>query len=388
MAEKLDSMKQKTWDFGKGVLATLLWLGAAALGGTYVLGCGGTVLPPAIQTDQTLAIATGGQIRLYNNLNELGSTGVTPVPVQTITAANVLSVAFDAHGNLYYLANNGTSGSAATFFSCLLPASGLPFPACTSIGATVAGGQWLTIDSSGVVFATSRTSSSATIVSFPSASGPGATPAVAYTSNGIPLSYGGITVDSSDTLYVTEQATAATIPVDKLFKCTVACQASAGSQADITASITTPFPNSAPGGPLAYSRDGTTLFVGSTNPQPHPPLTLPVAFACTSGAGGLTCHADSVTFPGAFGADSPYINTVGIAANKSNDIYAAVLLNNGGDTTTNFGPMFFGFLQAGPQFACSTTPSNCRVNELPSVPMNSPAGSVAYGLAVSPPHSP
>ena len=183
---------------------------------------------------------------------------------------------------------------------------------------------------------------------------------------------------------MTELAGPGMISANKLFACATACQSTPGSQTDLTAIITTPNPRSVPGGPLATGLDGTTLFVGAAGINDATPLTLPVVFVCTPGGGGLGCQADNATFPGLFGVDNPFVTVVGIAPSHSNDVYAAVLLKDGGDTSVNLGPKFFGFVAAGTQFACSGTPSTCRVNQLPSVPVNSAPGAVAYGLAVAP----
>lgn len=365
------------------LFAGLFWLVAAAIGGTFVLGCNSIGGGFNTTSGQTMAISMSGQIKLYNPISALASMGLTPVPVQTLTAANVLSVAFDHQGNLYYLANNGTAGSAATFYFCHLPTGGLPYIACTAQGSTIDGGQWLAIDQSGTAFATSLSTTTGTVVSFPASSGPPVSPTVVYTSAVKPFAYGGIAVDSSDTIYLTEQLAAASYPDDKLFKCTTACQSSSGSQTNLTVSGS--YPGSVISGPLAIGHDGATLLVAAGNINNHTSLTLPVVFVCAaSGGGGLTCQADVDTFPAVFGVDNPYVMTVGVTSSSTNDVYAAVQLNDGGDTTTNFAPSFFGFVQAGTQFACSSTPSNCRVNQLPAPLIDSAAGSVPYGLAISP----
>jgi hypothetical protein len=371
--------------------AVLFWVGAAALGGTFVLGCGGgggdseptpDPDPGVVVSGPTMAISGGGQIKLYTGISDLANSGSAPVPAQTINAPNVQSVAFDFSGNLYYLANDGSSGSDAAFYFCERPNTGLPFPACTTVGGPIAGGQWLAIDTTGTVFATSLAGGAGTVVSFPAASGPLSTPAVVYTSTTVPAAYGGIAVDSSDTLYVTEQSTAGTLH-GTLFACTTVCQGSTGSQVDLTSNITASSPSSPPGGPLAMGSDGMTVFVGVSNTDPVA-LTAPIAFECApDGSGGLTCQALTTTFPPLAGADSPFVTTVGIAASPENDVYDAVLLTDG-NTTDDTGPAFFGFDSAGAPFACSSSPSSCRVSQLPSVPVNSAAGSVAYGLAVSP----
>lgn len=369
----------------------LFWTGAAALGGTFVLGCGsgggsGSSPPPAgpVVSEPTMAISIGGEIKLYTGLGDLANSGPAPVPAQTISAANVLSVAFDSSGDLYYLANNGTIGSDASFFHCTLPNAGLPFPPCTAVGGPIAGGKWLAIDSTGTVFATSLTGSTGTIVSFPSTSGPPSTPVVVYTSTALPALYGGIAVDGSNTVYVTElPALGATY---HLLSCTAACQGSSGSQVDLTSSITASYPASPPGGPLAIKGDGTTLLVGAANTNPVALTALPIAFACAAdGNGGLTCQPHTVSVPPLAGTDSPFVTTVGIAASHAGNVYDAALLTDG-NTTDDPGPSFFGFDAAGAQFACSSTPSTCRVSQLPSVPVNSVEDSVPYGLAVS--HAP
>lgn len=372
----------------QSVAVLLFWLGAAALGGTFVFGCGdgGGGSPPAttgpVISGPTLAISVGGTIKLYTVISDLANSGAAPMPAQTISAPNVLSVAFDSSGNLYYLANNGTPGSDASFFECTRPNSWLPFPDCTVVGGPIAGGQWLAIDNAGTVFATSLNGGAGTIVSFPAVSGPPTTPSVVYTSTTQPFAYGGIAVDGSGTLYVTEQAAAGT-PHDLLFACTTACQSSSGSQTDLTASVSGAYPSSPPGGPLAIGGDGTTLLVGASNTDPVA-LTAPIAFVCApDGSGGLTCQPGSASFPPLAGTDSPFITTVGIAISHVGNVYDAVLLTDG-NTTDDPGPSFFGFDSGGAPFACSGTPSTCRVSQLPSVPVNSAAGSVAYGIAVSP----
>lgn len=386
MTDKFNSMNTRVRNTVPGLFAALVWLGAAALGGTFALGCsspnddGFAALPPI---PNMLAIASGGQIKVYTGLLELALTGPAPTPAQTIIAPNVESVAFGTNGNLYFLANDGTLGSDATFFYCQMPPSGLPFPPCTAVGGPIVGGQWLAVNGSSVIFATSITATTGTIVSFPAAIGPPVVPTVVYTSGAKPFLYGGIAVDGSNSLYVTEQGSAPVL-AHRLFKCTAACQAAPGTQGDLTGSITTPNPGSAPGGPLATSADGTTLFVGAANTGSAPiPLTLPVVFVCTQGAGGLTCQADSATFPAVNGTTNPFVTAAGVAADSTNNVYAAALLNDNGDTTTNLGPSFFGFVPAGAQFACSTTPATCRVNQLPSVGTNTEPGLVPYGLAVS-----
>ncbi|MDP3857022.1 MAG: hypothetical protein Q8Q73_04575 [Stagnimonas sp.] len=386
MTNKFDGMTSRDRQWLPGPFAAVAWLGAAALGGSFVLGCGGGVGDGSlvIPEDQMMAISTAGQIKIYDDLAELATTGAAPVPAQTIIAANVLSVAFDSAGNLYYLANNGSVGSNASFFSCPLPSTGLPFATCTAVGGVIPGGQWLAINASSTVFATSRNATTGSVVSFPLASGPPASPSVVYTSTTAPAAYGGIAVDASNTLYVTEQGSATSI-AHKLFKCTSACQGTSGSQLDLTANITSGNPDSAPGGPLATNLGSTNLFVGAASTNPRSPQTRPVAFVCAAGSsGGLSCQARTATFPLLFGADSPFVNSVGIAASDSNEVYDAALLDDGGDTAAVLGPSFFGFLAAGPQFACSSTPSTCRVNQLPSVPINSMPASVPYGLAISP----
>lgn len=363
--------------------AALFWLGAAALGGTFVFGCqdnGGE--DPGPDLSGTMAIAMGGQINLYTQIGDLVYDGPAPIPAETVAAPNVLSIAFDSSGNLYYLANTGLPGSDATFHACPRSNSGAMFPSCSALGSPIAGGQWLTVDAAGTVFATSLTGSSGTIVSFPASSGPPLAASAVYVSNTLPAAYGGVAVNSSGTLYVTEQPTAGGTPRDKLFACSTACQGSAGSQIELTSSITASYPSSPPGGPLAIGADGTTLFVGASNTNPMA-LTAPVAFVCAANVGGsLSCQPGNETFPPLAGVDTPFITTVGIAASPTNDVYDAVLLTDG-NTTDDPGPSFFGFAATGGQFACTGSPT-CRVSQLPSVPVNSAPGSVPYGLAVSP----
>lgn len=363
--------------------ALLFWVGAAALAGTFVLGCqNNTGEGTAPNLSGTMAIALGGQIKVFTQIGDLIYNGSAPVPTQTISAPNVLSLAFDSSGNLYYLANNGSAGSDATFYSCPRSNSGVLFPSCAAVGNPIAGGQWLSVNTAGAVFATSLTGNAGLIISFPAASGPPAFPTIVYASTTLPAAYGGITVDGSGTVYVTEQPTAGGTPRDKLFACSTACQGSSGSQVEITSIITGSYPSSYPGGPLAMAADGTTLLVGASNTNPMA-LTAPVAFVCTSSGGsGLSCQAGNETFPPLAGVDTPFITTVGIAISPSNNVYDAVLLTDG-NTTDSTGPSFFGFVSTGGQFACSGSP-NCRVSQLPSVPVNSAPGSVPYGLAVSP----
>lgn len=363
--------------------ALVFWTGAAALGGTFVFGCQSNVGEgSAPDTSGMLAIAVGGQVRVFTQIGDLIYNGSAPLPVQTINAPDVLSITFDSSGNLYYLTNNGSVGSDATFHSCPRANSGAPFPTCTALGNPIAGGQWLAVDASGTVFATSLTGTAGTVVSFPAASGPPSSPSAVYVSTTLPAAYGGITVDSGGTVYVTEQPTAGGRPRDKLFACSMSCRGSTGSQIDLTSSVTASYPSSHPGGPLAIAADGATLLVGASNTDPRA-LTAPVAFICTpSGGGGLACQAGNETFPPLAGVDTPFITTVGIAASPRNDVYDAVLLTDG-NTADDPGPSFFGFAATGGQFACSGSP-NCRVSQLPSVPVNSAPGTVPYGLAVSP----
>ncbi|MDB5986429.1 MAG: hypothetical protein JWR16_1482 [Nevskia sp.] len=366
---------------GHDLLAASIWLAGAALGGTFVLGCGGTT-GSSFSTGQKMAIAMASQIRLYNVADAVAATGPAPVPVQTIAAANVLSVAFDLNKNLYYLANNGTAGSVATFFSCPAPALGGTYT-CHAVGSSIDGGQWLAIDHAATAYATSL-GLTGSVISFPIASGPSATPSVVYSSTSLPVAYGGLAVDSGGTLYVTEQPST-TNNSDTLYKCTTVCRNSSGTQADISSQILASAPNSVIGGPLAIGSDGTTLYVGAANPVIVSPSILPVVFVCTpQGTGGLGCQADNVTFTPLGGTDSPYIGTVGVAADSSNNVYDALLLTNYGDMTVTLGPPFFGHNAAGSLFACSSTPSTCPVNQLPSVPVVSHPASVPYGLAISP----
>lgn len=387
MSEKSDSGNPVVRRMAARALAALFWLGVAALGGTFVFGCfqfgGNTSLttPPG----PTLAIAMNGHIKLYTGLASLANSGPAPTTTQSLSAPNVLGVAFDMQRNLYYLSNNGTAGSDATFHVCTLPTAGMPYPSCTAVGAPIPGGQWLTIDTSGTVFATSLTNATGTVVSFPAASGPPTSPTVVYTSGTLPYAYGGIAIDGSGTLYVTEQPAAAHFPNDQVYRCTSVCQSSSGSQIDVTAAVVGTHTTSVVDGPLAIAQDGQTLLVGVANINNHPPVTSPVAFVCTpNGGGGFTCQDDTVTFPPVFGADNPFVLTLGIAGGAGGDVYLAVQLDDGGQTGGNFGPGFYGFQASGALFGCSGTPSTCPVNQLPSLPVNTATGSMSYALAVVP----
>jgi hypothetical protein len=366
------------------LIAGAVWLVGAALGGTFVLGCGGGFSGSSFNNlpTQEMAIATNGQIRLYKVSDATAASGPAPTPEQTITAANVLSVAFDFNKNLYYLANNGTAGSAATFYSCPAPAMGGTYT-CAAVGGSIAGGQWLAVDHALTVYATSLTATG-TIVSFPAASGPPVTPTVVYTSTSLPVSYGGLAVDSSGTLYVTEQPTAGNNG-ETLYKCTITCRNASSGQADISSQVLGTSTHSFIGGPLAIGSNGSTLYAGAANSAILSPATLPVVFICVQqGAGGQICRAVSVTFPLQGGVDSPYVATVGVAPDVNGNVFDALLLTNFNDNTAVIGPAFFGHTSADALFACSSNPATCPVNQLPSVPVNSASGSVPYGLAISP----
>ncbi len=372
----------------RGVLPGLAWLAGAAVAGTLVLGCvhapnpdprGG---PGAGASPQLLAIATGGKIQLYTVNASLAASGSSPTPIQTITAPDVQSVAIDEKGNMFYLANTGAAGSDASFYSCPAPKAGGSFT-CSKVGGTISGAQWLAVDPGDKVFVTAAGATAGAVLSFDAATGPGAATKQVYTSAHPPITFGGLAVDGSDTLYVSELKS--TFGGGSLYSCSTACWLTAGSQTDITTTVTSQVPNSAIGGPLAINfADGITLYVGSANASTSSPETLPVSLTCTQGTTpALVCTGASATFVMDHGGEiNTFDSTVGIAADSDGYTFVPVLLNNFGDTSAVLGPSFFGFLPSGAQFDCSFTPANCPVNLLPSVPDNSTRNAIPYGIAI------
>jgi hypothetical protein len=374
---------------------------AAALGYSLLAGCNPSTpgvnlfgSPVDGKTAQYMAIAANGTIQLYILPDSTtGVSGSAPMPVQTLSAPNVLSVAIDTGGDLLYLASDPVNPLDADFFIC--PAVGhspdptYVFPVtgtCEQVGGTIPGGQWLTTDGNApgingnpAVFATSLGATAGTVVSFAENVGPGPAMTTVYTSTVEPVYYGGLAVDVQDTVYVTEQNHE--FGGDELFACSATCAQNPGSQTDVTASLLGQVPDAAAGGPLAIAQDGMTLYIGGANASTSSPATLAVSVFCLQPS-PQRCFGNSVTFPllddGNF---NPFVSSAGIAGDADGNTYNPVLLSDSGQTGADVGPMFYGLTNSG-QFSCSGNQSACPVNLLPAPPIDTVRGSYSYGIAV------
>lgn len=345
-----------------------------------------------------LAIASGGQIQLFNVSSSWTSAGSAPAPFATLSAPGVTSVAFDTADNLYYLASVVTPASV-TFNKCAAPA----YTSCVTVGASLpAASQWLAIDTNGNGYATEAS----TVVEFSLGSGPSANSPVVYTSSlaPSPAAFSGLAASPgpNPTLYVVEgQAFFGTN--NQLYQCALPCKPN--QQTNITNQVlqATVVPNSTGGsfisgtvfGPVAVGPLSTTnlynLYVAigdaSTNGTDQAaPNAQPIVVICpgTIGASG-SCIADSFAFKDVVSAGniSPFVGSVGVAADPTGNVYVAIA--QGGYGSAVSAPFFFGFQPNGSQFGCSTTPSTCPVNLLPSLPPNpSSFDNLPYAMAIGP----
>ena len=177
-----------------------------------------------------------------------------------------------------------------------------------------------------------------------------------------------------------------------LYACTVPC--SSGNQTNITNAVIPPgllASSSTIFGPLAIGpAPGYSLYVATGNAfgSATAPTTLPVALICPTPINLTTeaCVTANSAFASVSGGLSPYVASVGIAADASGNAYVATALDGYGTSLTPPSPPdFFGFQASGAAFTCSATPNTCPVDLLPSVaPLTSGPTPPAYSMAFGP----
>jgi hypothetical protein len=370
---------------------------ASAAVASIVVTCDAEAIP---SPGTTLALATGASVSLYKVSLAWATTGSAPTPFQVLQTPNITGLVADPVGNIYYTANNGTSGSAANFFACPVPASGQPY-ACSipPNTTTLPGGKLLAFDpGSAQLLAADIQSTGSTIVAFPVSPGPTTqNQTTIYTSSATPVDVNAQVIDSAagNSLYVTEiPASSMFGSGTKAFACLEPC--AAGTQLDITQTLM-----AAAGGNAQLSGivdtlnnfNSITFGLANSYGAAAAPATLPIALQCgpalmppvgnfpyVFSCGGPQIYSRS--YPQSGANASAFVGTAGFAVDSNSQLYAAATLTTQGQTITASVLTGYGFW-TGYQPNCSVTPAACPVNLLQPTPVATDGGLPSYLMTMS-----